>query len=172
MEVRREQKMLTGTLLQRFLTKVNHLPGENACWLWMAGNTYRYGVIREDGHGRQLLAHRVAWEFANGPIPRGAVVRHKCDNSLCVRPSHLEIGTTADNNRDMAARRRGRKSGAGLPYGVRSVNGGRQWMARVSFPGGGRVYLGTFPTAEEASAIVERERTRLYGPLPETERAA
>ena len=39
-----------------------------------------------------------------GPIKRGLVVRHKCDNRLCYRLSHLELGTIADNNRDAAER--------------------------------------------------------------------
>ena len=28
------------------------------------------------------------------------VVRHRCNNGLCINPDHLEIGTRADNKRD------------------------------------------------------------------------
>lgn len=58
--------------------------------------------------GKRFFAHRVAWEQANGPIPTGLVVRHKCDNPPCIDPDHLEIGTLADNVRDMDERGRRR----------------------------------------------------------------
>ncbi len=70
------------------------------------------------GHGRVAIwingefklkqAHRVVWENANGPIPEGLVVRHKCDNPICVEVRHLLLGTIADNNRDRDERGRRR----------------------------------------------------------------
>jgi hypothetical protein len=33
-------------------------------------------------------------------------VRHKCDNPTCIRPSHLERGTKADNTADVKTRGR------------------------------------------------------------------
>lgn len=46
------------------------------------------------------LAHRVAYEKHHGPIPEGQHVRHLCNNSLCVNPSHLAIGTNHENVAD------------------------------------------------------------------------
>ncbi len=62
-----------------------------------------YGI---DGRKR---ANRTAWEKANGPIPAGMVVRHKCDNPPCVNPDHLLIGTHQDNVRDRDERGRTQK---------------------------------------------------------------
>lgn len=84
----------------------------SGCLIW-TGNVYEgehpYGRLVVDG--RQELAHRLAWRLANGPIPAGRVVRHRCDNPRCVEPDHLLLGTQADNMQDMVSRRRFNRSG-------------------------------------------------------------
>lgn len=65
------------------------------------------------GH-RQKVYQLIAWALA-GDIPRrGLVVRHKCDNRLCIHPQHLEVGTQSANLVDQqwsGARRRKWPSG-------------------------------------------------------------
>lgn len=78
---------------------------ETECIPW-SGALFRDGYGRKYLKGRYLLAHRWAWEQANGPIPDGLVVRHKCDNPSCVNPDHLELGSQGDNVRDAVERGR------------------------------------------------------------------
>lgn len=85
------------------------------CWLYI-------GTVNEHGYGRikkgqdRRYAHRASWEEANGPIPDGIQVCHKCDNRLCINPEHLFLGTQTDNNNDMVSK--GRQRGAkGLDNG-------------------------------------------------------
>ena len=76
------------------------------CWLWKrACNQYGYGVINI-GAGKNKLAHRLAWELTQGPIPSGIDVLHHCDNPPCVNPAHLFLGTQLDNVHDMYAKSR------------------------------------------------------------------
>jgi hypothetical protein len=51
-------------------------------------------------------AHQVSYEAYNGVIPKGLVVRHTCDNPLCINPDHLILGTQAQNVADREARGR------------------------------------------------------------------
>jgi len=95
-----------ASLATRFWSKVRR--GEpNACWPWTGSTDGRgYGHLSAYPKGSPLKAPRVAWEIANGPIPDGMLVRHKCDNPPCVNPAHLELGTQKDNTRDTSARGR------------------------------------------------------------------
>lgn len=56
--------------------------------------------------GRIKTAHRMAWILYRGTIPKGVNVLHTCDDSICVNPDHLYLGTLANNMEDMVKRRR------------------------------------------------------------------
>ena len=67
-------------------------------------NRNGYGVSYKQG--KPVGAHRVAWEQANGPIPDGMHVLHRCDNPACIRIDHLFLGSHADNMADRNAKGR------------------------------------------------------------------
>src|SRR5262245_36647112 len=67
------------------------------------------GYAKATLHGRQQLAHRVAWQKAYGPIPSGLEVMHSCDNPACINLNHLVLGTHAANMADMRAKGRTRR---------------------------------------------------------------
>lgn len=83
-------------------------PQPTPCRLWQgAVDSDGYGHMADKGRGRgaKKYAHRWVYESVYGKIPKGLVVRHRCDNRVCIRLSHLELGTVADNVHD--ARDRG-----------------------------------------------------------------
>jgi HNH endonuclease len=91
------------------------------CWLWnLSMDVYGYGKIAGSAtlaEKRKLLkAHRVSWQIANGPIPEGFGVLHRCDNPPCCNPDHLFLGDNDANMKDAAQKQR-------LPRGKQHHNG-------------------------------------------------
>lgn len=69
---------------------------KDECWEWLAGKCPTgYGHLSHDRY-----AHRVAYEYRYGRIPRGLCVLHQCDNPSCVNPFHLIVGTQIENVKD------------------------------------------------------------------------
>jgi hypothetical protein len=112
----RKTPVLTPELFAaRFWAKVNkngpvplHVPELGQCWEWTAyRGKFGYGEVGRSRPRRVELAHRVAWEFANGPAGEMCVL-HKCDHPPCVRASHLFLGTRTENMADKI--RKGRQT--------------------------------------------------------------
>ena len=95
----------------RFMQKVRVSP---FCWWWTACvNPNGYGWF--SFNGAPMNSHRAAYMLFRGD-PGDLLVRHTCDNRLCVNPEHLELGSYLDNMRDMTDRNRqafGERNGRG-----------------------------------------------------------
>jgi hypothetical protein len=107
------------------------------CWEWQ-------GLRAEGGYGRAWLhgtihrAHRVAWAAVEGELPAGVQVCHHCDNPPCCRPSHLFIGSQADNIADAMEKGRLVKppdpTGEGNPSAILTEEDVRQIKALAAEP--------------------------------------
>jgi hypothetical protein len=80
---------------------------DEECWPWMgAAKDTGYGVAF--WNGKLERAHRIGYFLAHGEWPGRLLVRHTCDNRICVNGKHLILGTHKQNTAD--ARERGRLS--------------------------------------------------------------
>ncbi|MFJ0492812.1 HNH endonuclease signature motif containing protein [Citrobacter werkmanii] len=75
------------------------------CWIWRRSvASSGYGQIRLNY--KNLRANRASFMVFKGEIPDGMVIRHTCDNKLCINPDHLILGSCKQNSEDMVSRDR------------------------------------------------------------------
>jgi hypothetical protein len=84
--------------IDRFWGKVSK-GSNNECWIWNSAiNGSGYGSIKVNH--KVFGAHCFSYLLNKGEIPNNLVIRHICNNKLCVNPNHLSIGTAFENVHD------------------------------------------------------------------------
>lgn len=73
------------------------------CWEWIGARTGLRGKINVWcvvlKRTVTKWAYRVSYETFIGPIPDGLELDHKCRNTICIHPNHLEPVTRDENIR-------------------------------------------------------------------------
>lgn len=125
--------MRKQSLKEIFESKIYY--GLDGChhWLGCLGVSCKKGGKKDRAkinvNGVQKYAARISYELYRGPIPKGKLVLHTCDNPACVNPDHLYLGTNFDNMRDRAVRDRfGKVKSDDVSLIIRMYNAGiYQW---------------------------------------------
>lgn len=141
---------------ERFWQKVDHRVG--GCWLWTsATDTWGYGMIAIDG--RNVSAHRFAYELMVGPILKGWTIdhRHTCPKN-CVNPAHLRLATRKHQNENHGGAQANSKSGV---RGVYWREDRQRYVAEVRH-NRRCITVGYFKTLEEANRAVVAKCNELF----------
>ena len=127
------------------------------CLAWTGSrSTGGYGQIHVGG--RDVGAHRYAWERENGPIPDGMFIDHVCHRRDCVNIGHLRLATVPENGANRAGADISNRS-----TGVRNVyRSGSGFRAAITH-NGTYIHIGSYRTVDEASAAAKEARQELFG---------
>lgn len=102
--------MHTQSIIKRFENKFQ-TGNKDSCWIWESARG-KYGFFWLNK--KNVYAHRFSYEIYIGKIKDGLYVCHSCDNTLCVNPNHLWLGTAKDNAQDMSKKNRCKKQNGEL----------------------------------------------------------
>jgi len=102
---------------EKFWRKVK-IGKPDECWMWLGrffNDGEGYGQIKlwagnkEKNVRYRFRAHRVAYFLTHQHLPDNLCVCHTCDNTSCVNPDHLFLGTNRKNIQDRTNKKRDAK---------------------------------------------------------------
>lgn len=88
------------------MKRIESIENTTGCKICVSHKSDAFGYPRVFFNGANTPMHRFIWIKEKGDIPKGMVIRHKCDNPKCINIEHLEIGTPQDNVADRHSRGR------------------------------------------------------------------
>lgn len=144
-------------VMERLMEKV--IVDQNGCWIFTGSKkSGGYGGILHDG--KVDYSHRVVYRHAIGDIPQGMLVDHRCSVRACCNPEHLRLVTGKQNAEHLTGASKNSKAGV---RGVHRISRSKKnpWLAQVGHQGR-NIYIGLFPTLEEAEAAVRAKRAELF----------
>jgi DNA-binding XRE family transcriptional regulator len=94
-----------------------HIVSKDDCWLtdFSSANNYPETLI----NGKKTRISHFIYKLHKGEIPEGMCICHTCDNTKCVNPDHLFLGTHQDNVKDKVKKNRQAK---GSKHGKAKLN--------------------------------------------------
>jgi hypothetical protein len=97
--------------------------------------------------GKNITAHRAAYEVNVGPIPEGKSVNHHCTNRRCIRPAHLYIADKADDqvNRNWNGIKRSKITNHNAEVDERAAAFREQYLKQLNTPGARHALAHTKP---------------------------
>ncbi len=72
-------------------------PDLGPCWIWTGYIHEKTGYGQFGVRAGTRLTHRIAYQYAVGPIPAGRHLDHLCRRRACCRPTHLEPVSPREN---------------------------------------------------------------------------
>ena len=162
--------------VERFWGYVNK-ENKSGCWEWVGGsNVRRYGMFRgglgrsKNGGRKMIRSHRFAYELLVGPIPAGLHLDHKCRNTICVNPDHLEPVTNAVNLQRQGLSKNNTSGVRGVSWYPRN----NKWRIQVKqlIDGKQKHHFGGYYTDDQFALACEKViamRLEIFGPDDERE---
>lgn len=110
-------------LIDRYIDRCEE--NSNGCLIWHGATSgWGYPVANINGRGTFTYLHKYVYEQTSGIVPDGFVVDHKCNNTRCLNPDHLQ--TISKGLNKIKEGTAGQKS---------KINMGRvRWLLEQKFP--------------------------------------
>ena len=102
---------------------------KKGCWEWKRIDASGYPRVKIGG--KDFLAHRLSLEMKHGAPLGSQAAHHRCANTKCVNPEHLQPVTHRDNVAEMLARHSYLDRITELENAIRELSPGHEVLNRI-----------------------------------------